>query len=370
MKSISKIYFIISFIVLFVLLGSIVFFKEETKGDTLQELRKFVVDDFEKVLTFEKENLLIFALALSEDGALKKTLQNNDLQSAYNLLDSIANKFTSNELMKKLRLQVLTNDFKIFAQNWKENTTGIALSSFRTDLQKLKNNKIPQVGIEVGRRLTFKATIPIKYDKNYIGYLEVIKLVDEFSENLRHQGMELIVLMKPKYVLTKNSLMDKFPRFKGYVIANENYNSELIDKANSIEWKKLKSLGYYQYGDMLFILKLMVNGEGDELGEYLIVLSKKTFKKYRNRQENVSLLTRFSNEDIYNFVKEWEHPSGSYRNISDSQLVKLYSNSSPLKKNATVKQEIRDRLNSYTQDELIDIILENMHQKNKVGVVE
>ena len=271
--------------------------------------------------------------------------------------------------MKKLRLQVLTTDFKIFAQNWKQNTTGVSLSSFRTDLQKLKENKIPQVGIEVGRRLTFKATIPIKYGTDYIGYLEVIKFVDEFTEKLRHQGMEVIVLMKPKYLKTKNSLMDKFPRFKGYVIANENYNSQLIDKANSIEWKKLKSLGYYQYGQMLFILKSMVNGEGDELGKYLIVLPKKTFKKYQDGQQNVSMLTRFADEDIYNFVKYWEYPAGSYRDIHDRKLLKLYRDSL-IKENSVLKKEIRDRLNSYSQDELIDIILENTHKERKVGVVE
>jgi hypothetical protein len=178
--------------------------------------------------------------------------------------------------------------------------------------------------------------------------------------------MEVIVLMKPKYLKTKNSLMDKFPRFKGYVIANENYNTQLIDKANLIEWKTLKSLGYYQYEDMLFILKSMVNGEGAELGKYLIVLSKNTFKKYQDRQQNVSLLTRFSDDDIYNFVKDWEHPAGSYRNVSDSQLVKLYTSSS----NTTVKEEIRDRLRGYSNDELINIILENMHKEEKVGVVE
>jgi len=72
MKSISKIYFAISFIVLSVLLGSILFFKEKTKSDDLQEVRKFVVEDFEEVLAFEKANLLTFALALAEDGALKK----------------------------------------------------------------------------------------------------------------------------------------------------------------------------------------------------------------------------------------------------------------------------------------------------------
>ncbi|HIP27304.1 MAG TPA: hypothetical protein EYG80_06600 [Flavobacteriaceae bacterium] len=369
MKPILKIYFTISFIILFLLICSIVFFKQETKSDNLEALKKIVLDDVEKVLTFEKENLLIFALALSENGALKKTLYDGDFNLAYNLLDDIADKFTSNELMKKLRLQVLSNDFKIFAQNWKQNTTGISLSSFRTDLEKLKNNKVPQVGIEVGRRLTFKATIPIKYKKNYIGYLEVIKFVDEFAEKLRSQGIELIVLMKPKYVLEKNSLMDKFSRFKGYVIANENYNSQLIDKASSLEWKKLKSLSYYEHEEMLFILKSMVNGEGDEIGKYLIVLPKDTFKKYQNGQNNISFFTRFSDEDIYNFVKYWENPAGSYQNIDDRNLLHLYSNLGD-KERHYLKHEIEKRLSKYTNDELINIILEERYKEKKIGVVE
>jgi len=368
MKAISKIYLLITFIVLLLLIGSIIFFKQESHKDKLQELRRYAVADFEKVLAYENANLLSFSLALSEDGALKKALYQDNQQAGYELLYSISERFKKNTHIQKLRLQLLNNEFEIFAQNWKQDSGGMPLSWFRSDLEKLKYNKKPKVGIETGRRLTFKATIPIQYGKEYIGYLEVIKFIDEFSEKLHQQGIELFALMNPEYIL-ENSLMKEFPRLKGYVIANENYNSKLKVKADSFSWKELKALGYYKYEEMLFLLKPMYNGEYIQIGEYLIVLPKKTFLEYQNSYQDVSLITRFSDEDIYNFVKRWEHPNGSYRTIKDRELLellpKLYK-----KDKVLLTQAAEGVLQEYTKQELIDIILKNSHKVNKVGKIE
>ncbi|CAA6810173.1 MAG: Unknown protein [uncultured Sulfurovum sp.] len=368
MKSISKIYFAISFIVLFVLLGSILFFKEETKRDNLQEVRKFVVEDFEEVLAFEKANLLTFALALAEDGALKQALIDDDEDEGYRLLDSIAERFTQNTHLKKLRLQILNNDFHIFAQNWKKTSMGQPISWFRKDLEKLRDIKKPKVGLETGRRLTFKATIPIMYGEKYLGYLEVIKFIDEFAEKLRQRGMEVFALMDEKHIIKDDSLMEKFPRFKGYVIANENYNSKLLAKANKFSWNKLVEVSYYKYEGMLFMLKTMLNGEGKEIGQYLIVLPKNTLLKYQKSRQNISLLTRFSDEDIHNFVKRWEEPSGAYQNVHDRDMIELLPRLFESDK-TQLKKLVRTRLEDYTKEELINIILEKTHKTKKSGEI-
>jgi hypothetical protein len=369
MKSISKIYFAISFIVLFVLLGSILFFKEKSKSDDLQEVRKFVVEDFEEVLAFEKANLLTFALALAEDGVLKKTLLEDDTDAGYALLDNIADRFTKNTHLKKLRLQILDIDFQIFAQNWKQNSTGLPISWFRKDLNKFKYNKKPKVGLETGRRLTFKATIPIMSGDKTIGYLEVIKFIDGFSEKLRQKGMEVFALMDEKYILKKNSLMDKFPRFKGYVIANENYNSKLLIKANALPWDELLDVSYYKHEDSLFILKTMLNGESKVIGQYLIVLPSNTLEKYQKSRQNISLLTRFSDEDIHNFVKRWENPSGAYNNVHDRDLIELLPKLFE-KDKVHLKELVRKRLEDYNKEELINIILEKAKKEQKKGEVK
>jgi len=369
MQSISKLYFMIGFIVLFVLLGSFLFFKEQSTHDNLQEVRKYVVADFEKVLAFEKANLLTFAMALAEDGALKKTLLEEDWAEGYRLLDSIADRFTQNTHLKTLRLQVLNNDFEIFAQNWKQTSMGMPISWFRKDLHKLRDNKKPKVGIETGRRLTFKATIPIINGDEYIGYLEVIKFIDEFTEKLRQRGVEVVVLMHQEHIIKENSLMDKLPRFKGYVIANENYNEKLKQRATKLPWQELVKRGYFKDQEQLFMLKSMLNGEGAVIGEYLIVLPKVTLDEYEKAYQNVSLLTRFSDEDIYNFVKRWENPSGAYQNIHDREILELLPQLYDEDK-VHLKKIARKRLEDYSREELVNIIVEKSYQEKKSGVIK
>jgi hypothetical protein len=369
MQSISKLYFTIGFIVLFVLLGSLLFFKEQSRQDNLQEVRKYVVADFEKVLAFEKANLLTFAMALAEDGALKKTLLEDDWEEGYRLLDSIANRFTQNTHLKTLRLQVLNNDFEIFAQNWKQTSMGMPISWFRKDLDKLRDNKKPKVGIETGRRLTFKATIPIMSSDRYIGYLEVIKFIDEFTEKLRQRGVEVLALMHEEHLIQENSLMDKLPRFRGYVIANENYNAKLKQKIANLVWEPLKREGYLQDGELFFILKSMFNGEGTVIGDYLIVLPQKTFKEYQESHQNISLLTRFSDEEVYNFVKRWETPSGAFQNVHDREMIDLLPQLYE-KDKVHLKEIVRKRLEDYSREELVNIIVEKSYREKKSGVIK
>ncbi len=101
MKHISKLYLIIIFIVLLGLSFSILFFAKESHNDKLQELSRYIIDDFQKGLAYENADLLSFSLALSEDGAFapcslyleKKKGQNNmhvAFPSVYNWMSSMA----------------------------------------------------------------------------------------------------------------------------------------------------------------------------------------------------------------------------------------------------------------------------------------
>ena len=367
MKSLSKIYLFISFTVLLILLGSIFFFKQESQKDKLQELRRYAVADFEEVLAFEKANLLSFALALSEDGALKEALYNEKESEAYQILFKIAYRFKQNTHIEHLRLQLLTNDFIILAQNWKKESYGTPLF-FRHDLEKLKENPRPKVGLETGRRLTFKATIPIHYRDEKIGYLEVIKFIDELAFKLEQQGIELFALMNPKYIV-KNSLMKDFPHLKEYVIANENYKSQLKSKVEEIDWKRLKSVGYVKHKGQFFILKAMKNGEETVIGQYLLVLSAKKFKEYQHNYQDVSFITRFSDEDIYNFVKRWKQPMGGLHTFEEQEWIELFPYLRQ-EDREDVRQMLSGKLQFYKKEELIDILLKNKLRIKKRGVIK
>jgi hypothetical protein len=368
MKHISKLYIIITFIILLLLSSSIIFFAKESKKDKMQELSHYLAEEFREGLAYENADLLSFSLALSENGALKNALISENEQQAYEILSEITKRFKEYTHIKTLRIQLLDNEFFIFAQSWGNTSTGLPLWWFRDDLDQLKKNKKPKVGMETGRRLTFKATIPILNGKEYIGYLEVIKFVDEFTEKLHQEGIELFTLMKKKY-LKQASLMQDFSQVKNYVIANKNYNVKLQDRIEFIDWTELNSLGYYYEDNFLYLLEPMYNGEQEEIGKYLIILPPETLKRYKDQYQNISTITRLRDEDLYKVVQSWQNPSGSYKSIEDKELIELLPKLRDEDK-VTLLEDAKNRLQHYNKTELIDIILEQKHQEPKRGEIQ
>lgn len=368
MKHISKLYLIIIFIVLLGFSLSIIFFARESQKDKFLDLRHHIIQDFRKFLVYENENLLTFSLALSENGALKNAIIDDNSQKGYEILSQISQRFRKYTTIKTLRIQIFDNDFFIFAQSWGNSSIGMPIWWFRDDLDKFKYNKRPKVGIETGRMLTLKATVPIQNGKKYIGYLEVIKFVDEFTKTLRKKGIELFVLMDNRY-RKQASLMKEYPFLDKYIIANRNFNTIIKTKSQNINWKELEKIGYIYKDKLFYILEPMYNAEKETIGEYLIVLDQKTLTKYQKNYQDISFWTRLRDDDIYEVVKIWENPTQSYKSISDKNLIELIHRLNP-KDKQEMSKKAREILNRYNKQELINIILDNSYQTPKRGVIE
>jgi hypothetical protein len=343
------------------------FFLKESQKDKLQELRHYIIADFRKFLIYENEELLSFSLALAENGALRNTLITDDSEKAYEILSGISKRFKKYTTIKRLRIQIFDNDFFIFSQSWGNSSVGMPIWWFRNDLDRFKYNKRPKVGIETGRMLTFKATVPMQNGNSYIGYLEVIKFTDEFTKKLRKRGIELFVLMDTKYS-EQASLMSEHPFLNRYIISNKNFNIKLKKRAKDIDWKELHSLGYLYQNDILYLLEPMYNGKKEEIGKYLIVLPKTTLDLYQNNYQNISLLTRLRDDDVYNIVKLWERPYGGYKNINDKKFIELLPRLRQ-KDSIVLMQRAMNILKKYSKKELIDIILDSEYNKKKVGEI-
>ncbi len=365
MKPIFKIYFIISFIILLFFLGSIWFFSKESNKDKLQELRRHTVANFEDEFNRQKSDAFKIALALSEDDSFRKSLLKKNYREAYEHLYNISNKFSAIAGMKKLRLQLITNKLEIFAENWKNDNKGQNLKNIRKDLLGLTQAK---VSIETGRLLTFKATIPITSDKKNIGYLELIQPIDEFSAKLRKKGIEFFALMDKEYV-KEDSLMFGFPHLNNYVIANEDYDARLKEKAEAFSWERLEHLGYYEDNGRFFILKDMLNGKKEIIGKYLMILRINMFIAYKDAYQDISIITRFSDRDIYSSEKSDERLLGIYDNNEYRDLLKVLPSLSR-EDQVFVKESVKGLLQEYSKDELIDIILGRNHKEVKKGVIK
>ncbi|AKF25451.1 hypothetical protein YH65_08745 [Sulfurovum lithotrophicum] len=368
MKHYNKIFIWITFFILVILFSSVFFFFKQTREARLETLGDHIISNFRAGLAYEMTDLLSLSLALAEDAAIKNALLNDNESQGYEILRNITRRFKKYTHLQSLRIQLLTPDFYIFARSWNEGFEGMPIWWFRDDLQELKHNKQPKVGMEIGRLLTFKATIPVRSGKKLIGYLEAIKLIDEFSVKLRRKGIELFALMDERF-LEQAALMRNFPVIHNHILANQNYYQQGKEKLQAIDWNKLEKKTYMLHEGTYYLLEPMHNGKGDKIGVYVLALSQKALKNYENEKQGFSFFTQFSDEDMQNVVASWAHPFGSFRNGYDKELIELLPR---LKKEdkQEFESEAKSILGEYNKEELIDIILSNKHNEKKTGVIK
>lgn len=353
---------------LLIFLSFSLFFFHRAQSTHIAKLSDDIIHEFRMALSHESEQLLSLSLALAENGELKEALRNEDDAQGHKILSNITQNFKKYTSVTSLRLQVLTPDFFIFARSWNQGFEGMPIWWFRDDLEKLTHNKQPKVGMEMGRLLTFKSTIPIKAHKKLIGYLEAIELIDKFSAKLRLKGIDLFALMDEKH-LEKATLMRNFPRLFTKVIANQNYNMALLKDIQSIDPTKLFEKQFMMHEKKLFVWEEMRNGEGDLLGGYLLVLSEESIKNFQSQSKNFFLFSPFSSIDIKQAIKQQERNYGSFKSGYDRDLIGLLSRLREEDKKE-FEAEAREVLNLYDKSELIDIILDNSYREKKRGVIK
>ncbi len=367
-KRLNNIAFYAMFFILLVLFSSVFFFVQNDNKEKLVSVSDRIVKNFREGLDYEMVDLLSFSLALAEDGALKNALISEDEEEGYAILSHISERFKKYTHLKSLHIQVLTPEFFIFARSWGQGFEGMPIWWFRDDLETLSKNSEPKVGMETGRLLTFKATVPIRSGYKILGYLEVIKFIDTFASKLRKKGIELVALMDEKY-LKQASLMRDFPVVHNYVISNQNFNRQLLPAIEMLDWDDFSSKGYIYKNGMLYLNEPMYNGKGKQIGIYMLVVSEDALKKFENENEHISFFSQFSDEDIQKVVKAWSEPYGSFKNKHDRDLIELLPK---LRKEDKVQLEFKARsaLRTYTKEELIDIILDTKHKEKKVGEIQ
>jgi len=367
-KYFTKVSFYVIFLVLVILFSSVVFFVKNDNEERWIKLGDHVIKNFRTGLDYEKVDLLSFSMALSEDGELKDALISDNESKGFHILSNISEKFKKYTHLKSLRIQVFTPDLFIFARSWNEGFEGMPIWWFRDDLDTLTKNHEPKVGMETGRLLTFKATVPIRSGYTLVGYLEVIKLIDEFSNKLANRGIELFALMDEKY-LKKAALMRDFPRVHSYVVSNQNYNKQLLPKIKTLDLEVLKTKTYIHEEDMVYLYEPMYNGKGKQIGLYLLAVAEDALNKFESANEKVSFFTQFSDDDIKKVVNAWKNPYGSFRNQYDKNLITLLPKLQKEDK-LSLELEAKSILRTYNKEELIDMVLDNKHKEKKIGEIK
>jgi len=356
------------FIVLLALISSIIFLSVKNDKNEIKKVVDVAKTYFNKSLQSEKVNLLSLSLALSENYDLKHAIKSEDEDLGQKILSTLTLKFKKYTNMKDMKLQVITDDYFLFARSWESGFSGFPLWWFRDE--KYDNSKIiePKSGIEIGMMLTIRSTVPIIDKDVVIGYLESLKLLDEFSLKLRSNGIELFVLMNQEY-LEEASLMRENSRIGDFVLSNMSASKSYFRHLKSISFEKLESEHFVYDKDTLFIYEPMYNARGKKLGVFVLVVFPETFSKISNNDSLYTFGQDISSQEFSDVVESWEKPLGGYKEFSHKEIIQLLPNLHK-KDSIVMKKRAEKFLREYDKDELIDIILNSARKMRKIGEIK
>ncbi len=345
---------------------------EQAREDRYRTFSDTLRTYFRSELNTRKSQALSLAIALAENKALKEALLDDDEDRGYEILSKALTRLREYTLTKDVRSQVITTDLTIFARSWDNTYAGMPLDIFREDLKAITTLKKPKVAIEPGRLLSIKATVPVMKGAKAIGYLEILQFFNAITDDLRRQGIELLVLMDDK-LLNNATLMRDNPTVGHFVISNKNYNANLLEQVANLEtgssFDRLMRRRYLFDGKALYIAEEMLAGNGEKIGFFLMVIDRDDLRRLMEGDRRISLFLDFSRKDLYQIINRWEDPTGGYRSIYDRNLLKLL-NTYEGEDRLLVEQEIHEVLRTYTKEELIDIILHQSRKRKVTGRIE
>lgn len=336
------------------------------RSETIHKTGDTLFSKFRSELEEEKSEALAFALTLAQNQALAVALDNDDEEGGYTILSNFM------QTLKKythytVRTQIITGDFCIFARSWDNSFAGMPIDIYRPDLLLFHGNKQPKVALEVGRRLGIKATVPVIKEGEVLGFVEVLKFFEEITEKFQLQKIDLIFLMEESYLETA-TLMRANPSLGGYVVANLYVNQFHLDNLTPKDFDAIRKNGYTLLNNFYYFSEPMFDGRGEKIGIVLAAIQKNRLEAISKKEEYISFFLNMTRDDLYAIIKSKEEHANIYKSVYDQELLYLKDSVSAEDRPLFLK-EAQERLNDYTKEELIDLILGHNFSKKIQGEI-
>ncbi|MCX6073122.1 MAG: hypothetical protein NTY39_02250 [Campylobacterales bacterium] len=350
-------------LVLLILLTMIGYFYVQKKQEFVNRIDIVLMNLLDKQIEQEKAESFAFAFALAQNETLQTAIENNNTNKATEILK----RYTSTlEVFSgsKIHAQIVTNDFIIFARNWESTSAGLSIKAYRPDLDDIVLTQKPHLSFEAARRLVLIASIPIVKKKHLIGFIEVIQKLDAMKNYFANYDIDLLVLMDDRYkdqaILLKNN-----PRIENMIVANDDANIHHISYLKHTGLNGLLTNGILEGDDYFYFSRAILNSKGQNIGSFVLVLSKKKMKLFSAFEEELDTFLTYSRKDLYySFINH--NPSiNLWDNSTAKELLSLKKCVHPEDKIA-IEEKLRTDLDNYTKDELVSLLLDtNSNQKSR-----
>jgi len=346
------------FVVIVTILGIIfIRLEKEVTSQTLQRLSDQLSMALNSQLDKERSTALRYALILGQNGALSDALEEEDEDEGFKILSEVMDsiKMYTDTL---IRSQIITADYFIFARSWDNSYAGMPLNFHRPDLLYFQNHRKPRAAIEVGRKLGIKATVPVYHQANMIGFVEVVSFFESTQEYFDRLGIDLYILMDERFYETAVFMQENPPIGKEYILANAKYTQSDLKLLEGIDFNLFKqSRVIYRQGKYLFY-EAIKNGEGETIGAFVFSLSAKQVSTYAHSdKEDISFLIHLSRDELYDVMMKKSLNNELFQSAYDKELLYLKDVVAPEDRELFL-EEARERLNEYSKEELIGILLD------------
>lgn len=293
-----KKYLLIGFITLSIgIIGLLFFYSEDANGYRSAKLSDALNDTVREEIGRQNRESTALAIALSDNDNLKKLLMNQEREKALEVVNAIVSSFNGcghNE--GRFEIQLHTPDLKVFIRSWDTQIQGVALEGFRKGLLYVRKTQKPFASIELGKKLNFKAIVPIKYKGRYVGSLEVIKNFDGVIETFAAKDIAFLVLMDRKFLTIANQMSD-YPPLDHFVVAHQKFDHKLF---NELDNEGLSPFLVHQksFSSHYFVaVQVMRDINGELLGYFVAAIPKETAKNMMKNSTGFPFLSQAFHEE-------------------------------------------------------------------------
>ncbi|MDD5160976.1 MAG: cache domain-containing protein [Sulfuricurvum sp.] len=357
------------FLVIIMILGIVLWqLEKKVTSQTLERLSDQLSLALNNQLDKERSTALRYALILSQNTALSDALEQDDEDKGFKILsegmESI--KVHTDSL---IRSQIITSDYIIFARSWDNSYAGMPLDFHRPDLLYFQTHKNPRSAIEVGRKLGVKATVPIYHQDKMNGFVEVVSFFESTQEYFDRLGINLYILMDERFYETAVFMQENPAIGKNYILANPKYTQSDLKLLGGIDFNTLKHSRVMFSGGRYLFYEPMKNGEGETIGAFVFSLSPKQIKTYAHSdEEDISFLIHLSRNELYDVMVKKSLDNALFQSVYDKDLLYLKDTVAPEDRELFL-QEAHERLENYSKEELIGIMLDYKVNKKIEGEI-
>lgn len=342
--------------------------KQDVRSQTLERLSDQLSIALTNQLDKERDTALRLALILGKNTALTAALDNDDEDLGFKILSEVMESIKTHT-NAFIRAQIITADYIIFTRSWDRSYAGMPLEFFRPDLLYFQNHHNPRSAIEVGRKLGVKATVPIYTKQNMIGFVEVLSFFEPTKEYFNRLGIDLYILMDKRFYNTAVFMQENPEIGKKYILANQQYTQTDIKMLNNLNYEALKDAHVLFHKGKYFFYHPMKNGTGETIGAFVFALTEKQVSNYMySEQEDISFLIPLSRDQLYDTMAKESLGNAVFQTMYDKDLLYMKDVVAPEDRELYL-EEAHERLNAYSKEELIGMMLNYKVSKKVTGEI-